>query len=773
MRSYRSRFRERPSAYFPIRRIRLGGIGLMLFAGGCGADLDNSTASQPPSLSSTVIVDTDDSDQNDEVITPAGLDQESTPLTFTAKRAFCCDPLSIEFVAVAPESALAESVTYQWDFGDGRTATGRTVEHTYPWVSTYTVVLTAHWADGVTETVEQRLSFAVDVDGSTVITVTPAGEDPDAVPPGSVGPVAKAGPNQSVISGNLVVLNGSGSKATPGETLTYRWEQSGGPDVRLSATDEAVVTFVAPEIEGETCTLTIELTVAQGDLEASDQVLVIVAPEPPGDANVPPMVTDKSVSIVPGTAAALTLYGSDADDEDLSFTIVSSPVHGTLGVVDNSPASSATVYYTPDPGFVGSDTFEFRATDGQAVSNVATFTILVVEITNAPTALDGSYLFQVGVAGRLTLLASNPDHDDLTFTIVNGPLHGTLGPIDNSGSDRATIVYTPQAGYEGDDTFIFEVSDGTSTSNTATVTLTVNKVILPWLEINLPRWDATEFYTEQEGAEPGMTLLDFGLVGIEHWGKVTNQVLITTLSGQIDHLYPEMMERKPPHVKIFGGVKPFNLPGVAPYDPETYDFADPEGWSALAQIARQIVEMTGNNVFVLENETPLEPFHDGLEEIDLEKLKISLLPLRDTGIKVWWNLPRILENSPQFPNRRQETARFVGAIAEALPDCVFFTAYPAWYGWRDNQETVALSREMIEMVGLDRMQDRLLVTLDGYWNLSPGVSKRCYTVTESLIEMRDLPPGLMNVYPGGPRWILVARGFADALPPLVESLGGN
>jgi hypothetical protein len=58
----------------------------------------------------------------------------------------------------------------------------------------------------------------------------------------------------------------------------------------------------------------------------------------------------------------------------LKFSIVGNPQHGTL-----TPGTvSSIVFYTPNTGFIGTDSFTYKATDGQGVdSNIATVTITV------------------------------------------------------------------------------------------------------------------------------------------------------------------------------------------------------------------------------------------------------------------------------------------------------------------------------------------------------------------------------------------------------------
>ena len=68
----------------------------------------------------------------------------------------------------------------------------------------------------------------------------------------------------------------------------------------------------------------------------------------------------------------------------------------------------------------------------------------------------------------VTLSATDVDGNDLTYSVVEQPVHGTLS---GSGPD---LIYTPAPGYSGPDTFTFTAKDEQFDSNTATVTITVN-----------------------------------------------------------------------------------------------------------------------------------------------------------------------------------------------------------------------------------------------------------------------------------------------------------
>jgi hypothetical protein len=104
--------------------------------------------------------------------------------------------------------------------------------------------------------------------------------------------------------------------------------------------------------------------------------------------------------------------------------------------------------------------------------------VLAVEIhQNALTSSDLSFDLRLTAAGAsstatgVLLNDSDADGDPLTAALVAGPAHGTV-----SLSPGGAFTYTPAAGFSGQDTFTYQASDGSSLSNTATVTIAVRPV---------------------------------------------------------------------------------------------------------------------------------------------------------------------------------------------------------------------------------------------------------------------------------------------------------
>jgi hypothetical protein len=97
-----------------------------------------------------------------------------------------------------------------------------------------------------------------------------------------------------------------------------------------------------------------------------------------------------------------------------------------------------------------------------------------------PSAADGSVATDQDVAVTATLAGSDVASCDLAFDVVASPAHGTLGAIADApcalglpSTDTASVVYSPSAGFSGDDTFTYRVTDALNRSADATIRVTV------------------------------------------------------------------------------------------------------------------------------------------------------------------------------------------------------------------------------------------------------------------------------------------------------------
>jgi hypothetical protein len=261
------------------------------------------------------------------------------------------------------------------------------------------------------------------------------------------------------------------------------------------------------DADGDRLTATLVAGTAHGTLDLGLNGLFIYMPDGPffGDDSFTYQVTDGStistvatvtITVVPASnppiaadnayvvGADLTLavdaasgvLANDADPDgdalQALFELGSGPSHGAM----NFFGQDGSFAYTPFPGFVGTDSFQYQAVDSVVSSNLATVTITVVANT-PPVAADDS--FTVARDDHLVVAApgvlandGDADGDTLGFLLETSPSHGTL----SVAADNA-FTYLPNASFVGTDSFQYRAVDARgSQSNVATVTITVIKV---------------------------------------------------------------------------------------------------------------------------------------------------------------------------------------------------------------------------------------------------------------------------------------------------------
>nr|MCU0750181.1 Ig-like domain-containing protein [Akkermansiaceae bacterium] len=161
------------------------------------------------------------------------------------------------------------------------------------------------------------------------------------------------------------------------------------------------------------------------------------------------------------TSVPITLDGHDPDGDIISYSIVSGPSNGTLA------GTAPDLSYVPSPGFSGTDSFIYQASDGVLESTTALVTIEVTRPNSPPVANSKTFTTSANTAISILLTASDEEDDALNFALVNGPANGRLSGF------APSLAYLPDTGFSGMDRFTFHVSDADGVSQTATISIIV------------------------------------------------------------------------------------------------------------------------------------------------------------------------------------------------------------------------------------------------------------------------------------------------------------
>jgi len=173
-----------------------------------------------------------------------------------------------------------------------------------------------------------------------------------------------------------------------------------------------------------------------------------------------PIAPEQSVATNEDQSVTFTLAASDPENDVLTYRILQAPTHGQL--VGTGPQLT----YVPNADYSGTDSFTYVASDGEFSSGVATVAINIAPVNDPPSATSSHLQALEDMALPLHLDAHDADTTALTYRILSAPTHGSL-----SGSG-ASLIYTPDSDFHGEDSFRWAVNDGTS-SVEATTAITV------------------------------------------------------------------------------------------------------------------------------------------------------------------------------------------------------------------------------------------------------------------------------------------------------------
>lgn len=157
----------------------------------------------------------------------------------------------------------------------------------------------------------------------------------------------------------------------------------------------------------------------------------------------------------------IELNAVDPEADPLQFQVLSEPRFGVLS------GGGAERLYSPGPDFHGVDSFTYVARDAHRTSAVATVTVVVTPVNDAPVAYGREVFVPAGGEREIVLTGSDVEGAPLTFRIEEAPAHGTLRGV------PPEVVYGAVNGFEGSDAFTYTVSDGDLRSSPATVVLRV------------------------------------------------------------------------------------------------------------------------------------------------------------------------------------------------------------------------------------------------------------------------------------------------------------
>ena len=422
------------------------------------------------------------------------------------------------------------------------------------------------------------------VSSTVTIRVSPVNDPPVA------SPAAYTTDEDTLLTGSLFE---DGYVSDPdSETLTFTLVDDVDPAVgALTLNPDGTFSFQpAPNVTGEA---TFTYTVSDGQLE-SDVATVRITIEPVNDL---PVV--RSPAVYPATEDQTDPvqgdligdgWATDADPGDtLRFTLTTDPttLPGTLvlgGFDDATNTFDGTFTFTLDPDFDGTVEFGYRVSDGSGTRN-GIVRIPVAPVDDAPVAADDTLTVDESnddaPAYTVPVVGNDTDAEGDALTIVPDSITPAVRPGGNEPVGTVAIaggslVFTPtDPDFTGAVTFTYQVTDGTSTSNSATVTLTITPVDDPPVAVD----DTVTSEENQTDTYPVAVLENDTDVD-----NTADELTVTAFTQPADGVGTVTRDATDPDVLVFRPTTP-NFTGTVEF---TYTVSDPDGGTDTATVSLTI-----------------------------------------------------------------------------------------------------------------------------------------------------------------------------------------
>ncbi|MEP0545293.1 MAG: Ig-like domain-containing protein [Rhodothermales bacterium] len=192
-----------------------------------------------------------------------------------------------------------------------------------------------------------------------------------------------------------------------------------------------------------------------------------VLPSDPA-GNTPPVAVADTAAVAANGSVLIDVLANDfdLDGDTLDLFDTSGPGNGT------AEPEGEMVRYTPNAGFVGTDSFTYVVGDGNGGIGMGMVTVTVSSAANTPpVAVDDAAETQAAVTVFIDVLANDSDADGDTLRIEGFTLPENGTAVVAGGLFR----YAPRAGFVGTDSFFYTVGDGNGGLDEATVTVTVTE----------------------------------------------------------------------------------------------------------------------------------------------------------------------------------------------------------------------------------------------------------------------------------------------------------
>lgn len=239
--------------------------------------------------------------------------------------------------------------------------------------------------------------------------------------------------------------------------FTYQWMRNG-----VLITGATLSEYMLTDADIGT-TITVVVTYIDG--HGNTETFTSGATSPVIIANVAPVAIGEQLSTNEDESITFTLGYIDENGDALTFNLVAPVSNGTLTMDVNR------FMYQPNADFSGSDSFSYTVSDGVLSSEIATVTIVVSPVNDAPVATPDNFTVNADLNEYVVLdvLANDIDVDGDALTLVKALASvGSIRIVDNK------LEYLAPVGLNAEVIITYQIKD--ASGEVVDVTLVVNVV---------------------------------------------------------------------------------------------------------------------------------------------------------------------------------------------------------------------------------------------------------------------------------------------------------
>jgi hypothetical protein len=224
-------------------------------------------------------------------------------------------------------------------------------------------------------------------------------------------------------------------------------------------------------MENDTGRKTIVLRVSDGQ-SGSDTVRWVITVFPANRSPVFETSHHPDTTALTGITYYDTLFAIDPDGDSISFSLIEGPSRLTL--------AGHVVTWTPADSDTGIARISVKVSDGYGGHETQSWLVTVRPSNHPPVFLTAdsqmTAIAYINHQYRDTVRATDPDHDTVTFSILN--------PISGMSINDSIITWTPQRADFGQKTVMLRASDGKGGYDTLKWTITITSLTPLFLSIS-------------------------------------------------------------------------------------------------------------------------------------------------------------------------------------------------------------------------------------------------------------------------------------------------